>query len=207
MEYARITLRIPEALHQQLSEQAKITSKSLNAEIIARLNSSFDAAKSTLPRIDQGEDTVRIYSNGSTYRDLEMICEDIRHDSPISALFAVRDGKYNKSALTLVLYTEEKACVYDQTLLTAERGAREAEIWEICNALDSFNVFKNTKFITERVEQTQEIEPDNALALLESKPSKPINKDTLCQFLSMFGNTEGKIYPRDMFLDYWDRLF
>lgn len=41
--YTRITLRIPKDIHQKLSEQAKLTSKSLNAEIIGRLQSSLDA--------------------------------------------------------------------------------------------------------------------------------------------------------------------
>ncbi|WP_312835937.1 toxin-antitoxin system HicB family antitoxin [Comamonas sp.] len=41
--YTRITLRIPKDTHQRLSEQAKLTSKSLNAEIIGRLQSSLDA--------------------------------------------------------------------------------------------------------------------------------------------------------------------
>ncbi|UBB16163.1 toxin-antitoxin system HicB family antitoxin [Comamonas odontotermitis] len=38
--YTRITLRIPKSLHQRLSEQAKATSKSLNAEIIGSLEES-----------------------------------------------------------------------------------------------------------------------------------------------------------------------
>lgn len=42
--YTRITLRIPKDLHQQLSTAAEGSSKSLNAEIIGRLNGSFDAA-------------------------------------------------------------------------------------------------------------------------------------------------------------------
>ena len=39
--YTRITLRIPRDLHARLDEEADKTSKSLNAEIIARLQSSF----------------------------------------------------------------------------------------------------------------------------------------------------------------------
>lgn len=39
--YIRITLRIPKDLHRSLSEAADQTSKSLNAEIVARLQGSF----------------------------------------------------------------------------------------------------------------------------------------------------------------------
>lgn len=40
-DYTRITLRIPKELHAKLSADAKSSSKSMNAEIIARLNTSF----------------------------------------------------------------------------------------------------------------------------------------------------------------------
>lgn len=39
--YTRITLRIPKDMHKLLSEEADLTSKSLNAEIIGRLKKSF----------------------------------------------------------------------------------------------------------------------------------------------------------------------
>lgn len=39
--YTRITLRIPDGLHSKLTAEAARTSKSMNAEIVARLESSF----------------------------------------------------------------------------------------------------------------------------------------------------------------------
>ena len=42
--YTRITLRIPRDLHTRLAREAFITSKSQNAEIIARLQASFEVA-------------------------------------------------------------------------------------------------------------------------------------------------------------------
>lgn len=43
--YTRITLRIPRDLHARLSDEADRSSKSLNAEIIARLSASFEQAE------------------------------------------------------------------------------------------------------------------------------------------------------------------
>lgn len=40
--YTRITLRIPKDLHSQLQQAADDTSKSMNAEIVARLQRSFN---------------------------------------------------------------------------------------------------------------------------------------------------------------------
>lgn len=42
--YTRITLRIPDPLHSKLTAEAARTSKSMNAEIIARLEGSFPSA-------------------------------------------------------------------------------------------------------------------------------------------------------------------
>ena len=41
MKYTRITLRIPEPLHEKLTDSANNTSKSMNADIISRINDSF----------------------------------------------------------------------------------------------------------------------------------------------------------------------
>lgn len=42
--YTRITLRIPRDVHSQLQQAADNTSKSMNAEIVARLEESFSGA-------------------------------------------------------------------------------------------------------------------------------------------------------------------
>lgn len=52
--YTRITLRIPKDLHAQLQQAADDTSKSMNAEIVARLQASF-APKPTVLRSAYGD--------------------------------------------------------------------------------------------------------------------------------------------------------
>lgn len=44
--YTRITLRIPRDLHEKLQYEADVSSKSMNAEIVARLQESFLQRKS-----------------------------------------------------------------------------------------------------------------------------------------------------------------
>ncbi|MFS8375048.1 toxin-antitoxin system HicB family antitoxin [Xanthomonas campestris] len=46
--YTRITLRIPDALHAKLTAEAARTSKSMNAEIVHRLEESFQAKPITV---------------------------------------------------------------------------------------------------------------------------------------------------------------
>jgi len=47
--YTRITLRIPKDLHARLQLEADRTSKSMNAEILSRLQSSFE--KKEIPHV------------------------------------------------------------------------------------------------------------------------------------------------------------
>ena len=42
MDYQRITLRIPTDLHKKIMELAEKSSKSMNAEVIARLQNSIE---------------------------------------------------------------------------------------------------------------------------------------------------------------------
>jgi hypothetical protein len=51
--YTRITLRIPKALHEHLAESAEQSSKSMNAEIIARLEESYFNHQSPAERYTQ----------------------------------------------------------------------------------------------------------------------------------------------------------
>ena len=45
--YTRITLRIPKDVHARLQQSADKTSKSMNAEIVARLDTSFTATETS----------------------------------------------------------------------------------------------------------------------------------------------------------------
>lgn len=58
--YTRITLRIPKDLHARIAQAADATSKSQNAEIVARLQASFDKGKdkpiSTYATVEHGDD-------------------------------------------------------------------------------------------------------------------------------------------------------
>lgn len=51
--YTRITLRIPKELHERLSTCADETSKSMNAEIIGRLEHSFEYERRAIEKLDE----------------------------------------------------------------------------------------------------------------------------------------------------------
>ncbi|WP_417786763.1 Arc family DNA-binding protein [Stutzerimonas xanthomarina] len=77
--YTRITLRIPKDLHSKLSDAADETSKSMNAEIIARLESTFPRTDTppipprlakTLADIDGAIDSTRLAEIEQAYDGL-----------------------------------------------------------------------------------------------------------------------------------------
>lgn len=52
-DYIRTALRVPPDLHAQLHEAAKVNNRTFNAEIVARLQASFDPLSTTLDVIHQ----------------------------------------------------------------------------------------------------------------------------------------------------------
>lgn len=50
--YTRITLRIPNQLHQRLTEAAANNSHSMNAEIVARLDNSFGSLEDRMRKLE-----------------------------------------------------------------------------------------------------------------------------------------------------------
>lgn len=58
--YTRITLRLPKQLHEQLAAVADAASRSMNAEMVARLDASFQAPAGRDAIRAQIADVVRI---------------------------------------------------------------------------------------------------------------------------------------------------
>lgn len=58
-DFVRITLRIPKPLHEQLNEAAA-RKRSMNAEIIARLETSFEAAPEGKAAVLSGEKLLQL---------------------------------------------------------------------------------------------------------------------------------------------------
>ena len=53
---SQLMFRVPEHLHEQLEQQASANHRSLNAEVVARLQASFGSATEARPRIERMEE-------------------------------------------------------------------------------------------------------------------------------------------------------
>lgn len=209
--YTRITLRIPKDLHTKLSDAADETSKSMNAEIIARLERSFRrgpsgyapswAAEEISKRIVDRDlrfiDTlelskvgsvVRLRPRMSTYEALDQLLVCLATLENITAVtLAVRDGYANHSALTVVIHTEETTLVADSTPLTVERPPRESEVRDLIWALDIRGLLGGaTSFRTQRIPQTSGLPEQQAAEAIEGGELTPLGYKTLLEFLNLF---------------------
>lgn len=90
--YTRITLRIPKEIHQQLARSASERSHSMNAEIVQRLEDSFEP--SSVPEIisqyvpyrDAGHAIVNLVLACDSLEHAEEIYEEILNDKDASEL-------------------------------------------------------------------------------------------------------------------------
>lgn len=205
--YTRITLRIPKELHAVLAHCADQTSKSMNAEIIARLEESFRGgpfatwegnkiAERIISRgttfadcLDWGaEKVIRLKHTGSTYDahdQLLMVLATLENITSVT--LAVRDGYANLSALSIVIRTETHTYLADTTALTTERPPRESEVRDVVWALDVRGLLGGAvQFRTDHVKQTDSLAPAKAVAVIEEGDKLPLGIKTLQQFLCLF---------------------
>lgn len=112
--YTRITLRIPKDLHSKLSDAADETSKSMNAEIIARLESTFSIANGDAPKLTVKIDKQKLAASSDfvgkdeqrtdlSYDDLEDLLRDVITSSIDAALGKTenRSAKPSKGPINL----------------------------------------------------------------------------------------------------------
>lgn len=134
--YTRITLRIPNELHARLSDRAARTSKSMNAEIIDRIESSFKGDKKdafgvlklAMDRIDRTTDSIaRIKDDVESYESghpesLQWLGGPLPHESPERVLADARD------VVNLLGIEVDKLQSFIPILLDAYKGNRGVPI-------------------------------------------------------------------------------
>lgn len=207
-DIAPFGVRMPQDLKTKLENLSKENKRSLNAEIVTRLQESLSSNLKV-----QAEDTIlhitRYKSSPSTYRAKNEICEYIVENQIQRAIFAVRDGENNKSAVSIILYSDKETAIFDTSMITAERRPREAELYSICDALDQVGAFPFATFVTERVEQTKGLPPAEAIALIAPMDKLMIASENVYFFLEMFckdENIKEVTYSKELFIDDWKYL-
>lgn len=201
-------LRMPVELRSVLESVAADKRRSLNAEIVARLEESFRGGQFATwagnqiaeRRISRDmtfadcfdwrkeSNVIRLRHMGSTHDAHDQLLTVLASDERIeSVTLAVRDGVANLSALSVVMRTPELIYLADTTYLTAERLPRESEIRDLVWALDIRGLLGDAvEFRTTHVAQTAGMAPAKAVAAIEEGDKLPLGIKTLHQFLCLF---------------------
>lgn len=197
----KFVLRIPAKLKETLE---KNSNQSLNSEIVSILSKKI-GFYNDFNKFD------RVVTYGSAYGNLETIKEYIQDKVDIIRVtLAVRNGRTNKSALTVIFHMDKgNSVIFDSTNLTAERTARELEVYAFCDLLDALAVFSTTRYITKRVEETESLEAEDAIRKLENLPSESISHFNIYKFLSLFkyvDENNQNSHPSNSYLEEWKVL-
>lgn len=204
-------VRMPLELRQKLEEAAKDGSRSLHAEIIARLEKSFGRAPGSeasswaaeeiskrvsdrnllfIDTLELGKigNVVRLRPRMSTHEAVDQLLVCLATlENITSVTLAVRDGYANYSALSVVFHTEETTLVADSTPLTVERPPRESEVRDLIWALDIRGLLGGaTRFRTQRIPQTSDLPEQQAAEAIEGGELTPLGYKTLLEFLNLF---------------------
>jgi len=145
----------------------------------------------------------RINSTGSTGTTKSRIIKEIKEADGVEYVtFAVRPGESNKFALSIVVSTygglDRVISVYDDSLLTVERTAREHEILDILRNLKKRGSLDKAVFIERHVPKTDHLPAQEAIGILRDYGAKAIFPNWRA-FLSAF-TTEYATYE-DIFSD------
>lgn len=207
----RSQFRLPYSLYESLKDAADNNRRSVNAELVARLEECFGRAPSSgatswaaeeiskrvsdrdLRFIDSVElgkvgNVVRLRPRMSTHEAIDQLLVCLATLENITAVtLAVRDGYANHSALSVVIHTEETTLLADSTPLTVERPPRESEVRDLIWALDIRGLLGGaTRFRSQRISQTSDLPEPQAAEAIEDGELTPLGYKTLPAFLNLF---------------------
>ena len=162
------------------------------------------AIEDPIPTVSSTQDLIvfaeRFYVPATTYSAAEEVKNAIEKAEGIRLIIlAVRDGKYNKSATTIVLIAESGIKLFDTTLITSERSPRELELLGMFNIMKSKGVLDKVRFINQRITATNELPSSEAVKLLTTFPLVDVFPDWQ-GFLAMY-NTELERYGDGIYYD------
>lgn len=150
--YTRITLRIPKDLHARIAQAADATSKSQNAEIVARLEQSF------VTYIDK-DLTVRMLS-----AEVERLTNELRSLRAIASPVLAKVGHQIEEQVRQVMEVSGLS-FEDALLLTVTRGAvQETEVPVVIVQVAKGTALEEARSLMRAI---NEYAPDDASVLYE----------------------------------------
>lgn len=183
-ESVSFNTRMPASLRERLSDLAAINGRSVNAELVARLNKSIGGGHSQavfeallLPTALR----VRATTTSADVERILTVCSELGADQIVLA--AKRD-QLNGATLVMIIRTPATTCVMDGSMINLARPARVAEVQQLFQRLDALGVLSHAYASTGYAEETSELAPAAAIALLLTQPRQRLE---LPSFLALLG--------------------
>jgi hypothetical protein len=181
-------LRMPSELRELLDAAAEGNRRSLNLEIVKRLQKSFE--NDPVLRPEEFFDLLSIdgvfrLRSTSTFRDMQRLCFMIERAAPKTIVLGARREPVNRYALVAVMDTGPLKVVADKTLLNIARSAREVEVQHLFHVLVEKRQWRGVSYIPSHVPDTAHLPADHALTVLQTLPAEPLTAENLADYLRL----------------------
>jgi hypothetical protein len=142
------SLRLPAALDDRIRVAAETSGRSLNAEMIERLNQTFGRDAKT-ERVFNAFDLpeVRRIRHSNTGQAVEHILLMINTFEIERVVLAAREDPLNDAVLILLLQTANFVIILDKSSLNMARRSRELEMRQVFKALDDNGLLTGVDYV------------------------------------------------------------
>jgi hypothetical protein len=168
------SLRLPTALDDRIRVAAETSGRSLNAEMIERLNKTFGRDTKT-ERVFNAFDLpeVRRIRHTNTQQALEHTLLMINTFEIERVVLAAREDPLNDAVLILLLQTANFVIILDKSTLNMARRPRELEMRQVFKALEDNGLLSEAEYVPTLLPvSTQSLPAEEMAALLMRDKTK-----------------------------------
>jgi hypothetical protein len=170
------SFRLPDLLRKRLVESAAKKERSLNAEVVKRLQASFGPSPSTIEKVFEAlklPQAIRMETSSTTSDCLRLVTV-IEQLGAQSLLLGARANALNNAVLVVVIETPHIYCVMDTSRINIARTSRESEVQQLFQRFDSLGLLESAMGCTVLVPDTSELTAAAAAETIarEGKPQR-----------------------------------
>jgi hypothetical protein len=191
METISLGLRLPAPLRDKLSLRAELSNRSMNGEIVNRLEASFRSDTRVADDLFDCLDLPRIVrmKASSTSGDVTRILNVARHLVIQRTIFAAKANALNNAVLVLILESPRVTFVLDGSWINMAREHREKEVQAVFQGFDRLGLLDSADYCAQLVPETSGLPPDEALsAIAKAGHIKPLKN--LADYLRVLAQHE-----------------
>ena len=163
-----IGIRLHESLKDKITKYAKRHSRSINAEIVYRLEESFRPIANIFDELFEsldGDKVLRMRST-STQADVRRILNVVRHLGIDRIIFGARRDHLNNAVMVFIAQTPGVTLLLDHTDINMARNPREIEVQDVFRELDKLGYLSQIDFCSEYLPETSENTPAEAIKII-----------------------------------------